>query len=148
MNIELKNVKIAKFASHETLCFEASVYVNGKRAFVVENAGQGGCNFYHPVNEQGKALLKQAQDHAKTLPDIQYGELSLSMDLDCLIDDLLNKHEQEQQLKRWCKTKTVIKLPDDKEGSYSSFNRKYDNTMKQYIQEKYPEAEIINEQFK
>ena len=40
MKIELKNVKYSDFASHETHCFEASVYIDGKRAGIVSKAAR------------------------------------------------------------------------------------------------------------
>jgi len=48
MKIELKNVKHSEFASRETDCFQASVYIDGKKAGTVGNDGQGGCNHYNP----------------------------------------------------------------------------------------------------
>jgi hypothetical protein len=45
--IELKAVKALQQASDETLCFEASVYLDGKKVGTVGNRGQGGPNFYH-----------------------------------------------------------------------------------------------------
>lgn len=53
MEITLKNIKHSEFASHETHCFEATVYIDGKRAFGVENDGQGGPNNYFPLNWNG-----------------------------------------------------------------------------------------------
>lgn len=41
MKVELKNIKIAKFASEETLCFEATIYIDGKRSGTVKNNGWG-----------------------------------------------------------------------------------------------------------
>jgi hypothetical protein len=43
---ELKNVKIAEWASEETTCFDATLYINGKRIGTCGNDGQGGCNRY------------------------------------------------------------------------------------------------------
>ena len=63
MKIELRNVKHAKFASHETECFEASVYINGTRAGTVRNGGYGGSNEYHP-----SSLEELLNKHGKTLP--------------------------------------------------------------------------------
>ncbi len=42
--LELKNVKHAAFASHETHCFEATVYVDGERFAYVSNEGTGGAD--------------------------------------------------------------------------------------------------------
>lgn len=48
--ITLKNLKHAAFASDETECFEATVYVNSKPFCTVSNDGRGGCNMYHGLN--------------------------------------------------------------------------------------------------
>jgi len=48
--ITLKNIKVIKRMSHETECFTASVYIDGKKAGSVENTGQGGCHSYYPAN--------------------------------------------------------------------------------------------------
>lgn len=95
MKIELKNVKYSDFASHETHCFEAVIYIDGKRAGTVENDGRGGCNFYHPheVEETLKA-------HAKTFPKVHYREHEFDQDADSIISDLLVQHLQAKDLKR------------------------------------------------
>lgn len=49
VQITLKNVKYAAFASEETPCFEATVYVDGKRFCKVRNDGHGGCDDYYPL---------------------------------------------------------------------------------------------------
>ena len=55
MKITVKNLKVAEFASEETLCFTATVYIDGKMAFTAKNDGHGGCNFYHGVRSQIKS---------------------------------------------------------------------------------------------
>lgn len=42
MNFELKNIKHMPSLSHETYCYSATLYVNGKRSYTVENSGTGG----------------------------------------------------------------------------------------------------------
>ena len=42
MKLELKNIKYAAFASEETPCYQAAVYVDGKKAVLVSNDGHGG----------------------------------------------------------------------------------------------------------
>ena len=42
-------MKVAQFASEETTCFEATVYVDGKKFCRVSNAGKGGPNEYDPI---------------------------------------------------------------------------------------------------
>ena len=48
MKIELKNIKYAAFASQETSCYEATIYIDGKKVGTVENNGHGGCDHIHP----------------------------------------------------------------------------------------------------
>ena len=47
MKIELKNINHSEFASHETFCYEANLYVNGKPFAHVRNDGQGGADYLY-----------------------------------------------------------------------------------------------------
>ena len=58
MKIELKNFKYAAFASEETLCFTASVYVDGVRTFMASNSGHGESNSIHPVNGKNREDIR------------------------------------------------------------------------------------------
>jgi hypothetical protein len=107
MKIELKNVKHSEFASHETYCFEAAIYIDGKRAGTVENNGQGGCNFYHP-----RELEEAIKAHAKTLPKVQYDAHEFDQDADTLIGDLLVQHLHAKDLKR-ALNKRILFFTDD-----------------------------------
>lgn len=51
--IELKNLKVAEFASEETTCYEATVYVDGARFCVASNQGQGGDDSYDAIRPRG-----------------------------------------------------------------------------------------------
>jgi len=108
MKIELKSIKYSEFASHETSCFEAAVYIDGKRAGTVENNGQGGCNFYHP-HELEEAL----KAHAKTLPKVMYHEHEFDQDADTLIGDLLTEHLHAKDLKRALNKRIMFVTHDD-----------------------------------
>ena len=46
MKLELKNIKHSEFASHETFCYEAILYVDGKPFAYVRNDGQGGSDHF------------------------------------------------------------------------------------------------------
>lgn len=47
--LELRNVKYAEFASEETACYQATLYVDGRKFCEVSNDGHGGCDDYFPV---------------------------------------------------------------------------------------------------
>jgi len=65
MKIELKNIKHSEFASQETNCYQATIYIDGKNVGTVENAGHGGCDNVYPYQ-----VAQQIDAYAKTLPKI------------------------------------------------------------------------------
>lgn len=95
MKIELRNIKISAFMSRETPCFQAVVYIDGKRASVVENDGQGGCDCWHDRDAQARI-----EAYARTLPPAIGGDNPLAMSAEILIGNLLNEHIRAQALKR------------------------------------------------
>lgn len=105
MKIELRSIKHSAFASQETNCFEATVYIDGKKAGTVHNSGHGGCHFYYP-----RTLQERLDEHAKTLPAIVCEDMkdphdpskpfTYQPDADSVIDRLLTDHLIERDLKR------------------------------------------------
>ncbi len=100
--VELKGVKYAAFASQETSCFTATVYIDGKKEGSVENDGHGGCNLYHP-----HTLLDKINAIAVTLPDVEGFGSTFKQDADILVGDLLNAVLEERQMKRLTKRQGV-----------------------------------------
>lgn len=49
MKIEIRNLQVNNALSDETNCFSATVYIDGKPAFLTGNRGHGGCDDTHPV---------------------------------------------------------------------------------------------------
>jgi hypothetical protein len=51
MKLELKNIKHTAWASEETHCYQASLYVDGKPVAIVSNDGRGGADrdYRHPT---------------------------------------------------------------------------------------------------
>ena len=96
--IELKNLKHSDFASQETYCFEASVYIDGKKAGTVSNQGCGGCHSYHP-NTLYQILAKEAAKlphHEWRLND---EVLSVAPDADTIISELVTEALTAKDLK-------------------------------------------------
>jgi len=86
MKIELKNIKHAVFASQETPCFRATVFLGGVRTGTVENTGQGGCNTYHPWS-----MSETLNDYAKTLPPMEFLGKTFTNNADTLIGKVLDR---------------------------------------------------------
>jgi hypothetical protein len=63
MKIEVRNLKYSAFASQETTCFEASIYIDGKLVGSARNAGHGG-----PTHIEPRACEERLNTYAATLP--------------------------------------------------------------------------------
>lgn len=110
-SIELKKVKICKFASQETQCFEAEVWVNGVRAGFVSNEGTGGCDRYVAI-EKGEfsngGLEQILNDIAVAeLPNRVFHGLVIKPTSETIINDLLNEGEKLKTFTRDMKTKIL-----------------------------------------
>lgn len=99
MKIELKNVKYSAFNSEETDCFEATIYLDGKRACRVSNSGHGGPHLFESL-----AVQKQIDKYAKTLPEIDVSYLyadgerhTMEQDAELLISGLVERWLQKKQ---------------------------------------------------
>lgn len=113
MDIALKNVKHAAFMSQETDCFEASVYINGKKAGTVSNDGHGGCNLYFP-----NTLYQALHDHCKTIPTDMSGR---RITPDEIVGNLFETWMIKRERARMCKGRTVFRIPgrEYREGEWS-----------------------------
>jgi hypothetical protein len=115
MNIELKNIKHAEFASEETACFSATVYIDGEKVGDVHNDGRGGCNMYSPWS-----IADRINAYAVTLPKIvdteMKGEDGLAFqyqpDADTLVDELLTAWLVAKDLRRALKSKLLYVKQD------------------------------------
>ena len=72
MKLELKAIKHTVWASEETHCYQASLYVDGKPVAIVSNDGHGGCDrdYSHPkFKGDYRAQMKAVDEYFKTLPN-------------------------------------------------------------------------------
>jgi|688.fasta_scaffold1550482_1 hypothetical protein len=130
MNYSLKNLKINRTLSQETLAFSASVYLGSKRVGEVINHGCGGANAYF-ADAKCPTALRDFLAFAKS---------QCNGNEDVYVDNLIENVE----FKKECKTKTIFRLPD---GSTMEYATLYGPGIKAHIQTKWPDAEIINERF-
>lgn len=68
MRIELKRITVSERQSDETLCFAATIYLDGKRAGEARNAGHGGETEVYPA-----ACESRLRAYAATLPPAEFG---------------------------------------------------------------------------
>jgi len=115
MKVEIKNVKYSEWGSHETNCFNASVYFDGKRVGSVRNDGSGGPNFYHPhsveeaLNQYAATLPPSVFTYEKDGKDVR-GEMPQVAD--DIIHELVMQHLYQNDLKRHLKS-YILFVRDD-----------------------------------
>ena len=113
MDIALKNIKYAAFASEETYCFQASIYIDGIKEGTVGNDGRGGPNNVSPY-----ALEEKINAYAKTLPLVVSDELNdangepftYANDADSIITDLVTNFINQKDLKKLLSNYLVFTL--------------------------------------
>lgn len=100
--VTLKKVSYAEFASEETSCFRAEVYINGKHEGSVSNDGHGGSNCYTPwsLEQRLDAIAGTLPDHVDEQFLIDGAPMVLKMDADLLIGDLFDAWQIERQTKK------------------------------------------------
>ncbi|OGA61258.1 MAG: hypothetical protein A2710_07240 [Burkholderiales bacterium RIFCSPHIGHO2_01_FULL_64_960] len=122
--IRLKTLKVADFASEETLCFTATVLFDGKPVATASNDGHGGST--HLLALQGQRdRFAEAQAFAAALPpDVtEYddpkdsaGRLIIDITLDYLVDDLAANEHADKKLRAAFKRHMNSKLLFVKNG--------------------------------
>jgi len=151
MKVELKNLKHSEFASRETNCFEATVWLNGKRAFYARNDGHGGADLYAPLENQDRgeftSLLNDLINHCLTLPKwgSEFGDAD-NMDVtpEILIGNLVNKMLDSKKLKKSLKKKVLF---INENGIYQTGygnKRPVDQNLIDMVKEENPDSIILN----
>lgn len=105
--IALKSLKVAQFASEETLCFTATVLFDGVAIAQARNDGRGGSTFLHAL--EGKAAqVSDAEQFARGLPPAQFEggvtgqddtRLVINITLDFLVDHLAETQHTDRKLR-------------------------------------------------
>jgi len=121
MEIELKNVKHTEWNSEETACFQATLYVDGKRVCVVSNQGRGGPDSYTPLpNTNHGDLRKKIKEINAELGKTKEKCFSkeLPLDLEIVVAEALDKVLRDKEINKILKkiayidgNNTVFNLP-------------------------------------
>jgi hypothetical protein len=134
MTYSVKSVKT--FEGMEGYGFNCSLY-RGKRkvAFVIDE-GNGGCllirwldmdapKVTHTVTWAGKDREvkmtpeeKVLREHCESLPEYEFSGKTFGMTMDILINDLVNRHLEDKELRRHCKKEILYRLKGDKPGTW------------------------------
>jgi len=154
MKIELKNIKYAAFASEETHCFEATVYIDGKKSFGVSNDGHGGCDSYYPVkggvdHPHNRLAEVDAILGLEEIPVSWDKDITINNSLEIVVGDLMNEWLQEKEIKRILKRVCYTKK-GAKKGEIYQLSAKFKPTAQTFDQLKKvawwtPDCVLLNE---
>ena len=100
MNLELKNVKYYESMSEETPCFQADLFINGKKIASVKNTGHGGCTDYHILDFKNNHIMIEAEKYCQSLPKEKIGGNEYAITLENKINELFYA---------WLKVKDIAK---------------------------------------
>ena len=107
MKLELKNIKHTAWASEETHCYQASLYVDGKPVATVSNDGHGGADRYydHPkCVYSGRSAwcdkMQEVHEYFKSLPHTHGMEQCLEFWCADQVNDWLSARELKKNLKK------------------------------------------------
>lgn len=113
MKIEIRNVKYAAFASQETNCFSAAIYIDGVKTGTVSNEGYGGPDMFHPHEVQTRI-----DAYAATLPEVSLADIgvegTMKQSAEIIIGELMNDWLVDRDIKRMTKAKVVYAKPGKK----------------------------------
>ena len=102
MRIELKNIKHFESMSEETLCFNASLYVDGRKVGAVSNRGHGGCHEYGFDMKTQQELNRWCEENLPkwSMDDDQEYETDLELHISNLVAHFLDTKYIKKLLKK------------------------------------------------
>jgi len=125
MKLELKNIKHTAWASEETHCYQASLYVDGKPVAIVSNDGHGGCDrdYDHPkFKGDYRATMKAVDAYFKSLPKTDACDIfpeGMEQELEFWCADQVNNFLVSRELKKKLKSHVLFQFKY-KDGIYQS----------------------------
>ena len=150
--IEMKNISYYARGSEETPCYNATVYINGKKAVEVSNDGHGGSDRQHtyPQSEFNVREIDQwcVEKFGQSTWEYNGETYSTDLDLEHYCHDELYKWLDTKLLKKNMK-KNIMFFRDEndiKNGKYSlaKIQNNFGGLMA-YIKDKFPKCIILND---
>jgi len=108
MEIKLKKIYVSEQLSDETTAFVADLYINNVKIGRAENEGRGGPTNYSTTTEEGRKLIREAEEWCKTLPPLVSKDIiidnkpfTMPMSLELFIDNILSEHVRQMDIRRF-----------------------------------------------
>ena len=165
--LTLKNLKVSPSLSEETTAYTATVCLDGKPVLLASNHGHGAADLFHRhpkataadadtlwtvVREVGTAqpMPDWLTEHDPNGAAKFWTTRSNDSMLESIIAARIVDAEEERTVRRWCRTKTVLRAPDAAPGIYATIKHRYDPTdarLAAHLASKYPHHEVVNRRF-
>lgn len=108
--IEMKAIKRSEFASEETHCYEAKIYLNGKQFCEVSNHGRGASDDQHPLGDYTykdvRALDQRCRNEMPKWSMLDDTEHHTNLEMWC--GDQINKWLAFKDMTRLMKSKVLM----------------------------------------
>lgn len=158
MKLEAKNIKFCEFASQDSNCFEATLYVDGKRTAILSDDGHGGGMMIHPAKGFTWDDIKKIQQHlAENNPaslynrethefeKVPYGTPdSMQYCLDFWMGDQLKKHLVKKDVQRLRKRVAFVKDGGVYTVGKARISQQEKEQLIQHVRKEHPEAIILS----
>ena len=150
--IELKNISHYERGSEETPCYNATVYINGKKAIEVGNDGHGGMDKQHQYSNEERGVVDQVNKWCiktfgkksfKYTSDEGEKECFYDIDLESFCHDELYKWLDLKDLKKDMSKKYLF-VEDKKIFAYPRKSKNQDVSFKTFFNENHPSAKCLN----
>ena len=148
MKLELKNVKLSMSQSEETMAYTATLYVDGVMAAYCKNSGRGEADHIQFLDPSlGAKVAIWASEQPPLYPEITN---ATSSNIEDEVGKLLTKYTEDQQLRKWCKTKTVLLVEGSEPGMFVTLKGHHRReVVDAWVSKHFPGKayEVINERF-
>jgi len=153
MKLTLKNVKVIKLVYGEAVALCAAVYIDGKKAGVARNNGNGEENYVDWTDYGLSArylawLNKETMVREDPIDSEKIWIVEAESKLGLIISEALAEFEEQEFFKTACRNRTLFRLKSDPHPeAWRSVKAAFDNGVKAWLQTRYGDdlGEIANE---
>ena len=137
--LELKNIKYFASGSQETPCYNADIFINGKKAIHVSNNGCGGCDSQYPHKSFTFQTVMDLQDYLVK----KYKEEFEPIDSWC--HDRLYEYLDQKKIRRDMKTKFIcINKNTNELFAYEKNTGISDSAFQDHMDKNHPSSTCLN----
>ena len=150
--LEVKNISHYERGSEETPCYNATVYINGKKAIEISNEGHGGMDRQSQYDGFEHGIVKQANEWCVK----KFGKKSFTYQSDGeekeFFYDMDLEHVCHEELYKWLDTKLLKKdlkkqylfVEDGHLMGYKRTPKHNDEMFKKFFEKNHPNQKCLN----